>query len=343
MSENRILDISWGTILKISAAVIGFYVLYLIRDLLIWFIFAVTISILFDPIIDFLQRKRVPRGLAVAFVYLSAFGFLALAIFLTAPLFVAEINQFAKLFPQYFEKISPSLRGLGMDSFDSLESFTIAFGKTFEGMTGNVFDSLFSVFGGIFSTIFVITIAIFLSLEEKSIEKTMIFIFPKKHEAYASRLWEKCQKKVSSWFGIRLLGSVFVGVTCYIALVLFNVVYPLSLALMAGALEIIPVIGPLVAGAIVFLFVSADSMLKATFVLLFFVLIQQIEGNVLTPVLTKKLIGLPPALVLVALAIGGELWGIAGAVLTIPLFGLLFEFLKDFLKKRKEEEAVSAQ
>ena len=90
MSENRILDISWGTILKISAAVIGFYVLYLIRDLLIWFIFAVTISILFDPIIDFLQRKRVPRGLAVAFVYLSAFGLLALAIFLTAPLFTSS-------------------------------------------------------------------------------------------------------------------------------------------------------------------------------------------------------------------------------------------------------------
>lgn len=343
MSENKIFDISWGTILKIAAAVIGFYILYLIRDLFIWFIFAVTISILFDPAIDLLQKKKVPRVLAVAFVYLSVFGLLGLAIFLTAPLFIAEINQFAKLFPQYFEKIAPPLKELGMDSFDSLESFTVAFGKTLQGMTGNIFGSLFSVFGGIFSTIFVITIAIFLSLEEKSVEKTLLFIFPKKHETYILRLWEKCQKKVSSWFGIRILGSVFVGVTCYIALLLFNVEYPLSLALIAGALEIVPVIGPLVAGGVVFLFVSTDSMFKATFVLLFFALIQQIEGNVLTPVLTKKFIGLPPALVLVALAIGGELWGIAGAILTIPLFGLLFEFFKDFLKKRKEEEAASAQ
>ena len=69
--------------------------------------------------------------------------------------------------------------------------------------------------------------------------------------------------------------------------------------------------------------------------------LQQVENSVLSPLLSKKFVGLPPTLVLIALAIGGELWGILGAILAIPLFGILFEFLRDFLKKKREEEAVT--
>lgn len=82
------------------------------------------------------------------------------------------------------------------------------------------------------------------------------------------------------------------------------------------------------------------SITKALFVLAAFALLQQIEGNLISPLLTKKFVGLPPILVLLALAIGGKLWGILGAILVIPLAGILYEFLRDFLKKRKEEKAV---
>ena len=74
------------------------------------------------------------------------------------------------------------------------------------------------------------------------------------------------------------------------------------------------------------------------FLLTAFLIIQQIEGNILNPVLTKKIIGLPPVLVLVAVMVGAKLWGIMGALLAIPIAGIMFEFLRDFLKKRKEEK-----
>ena len=90
------------------------------------------------------------------------------------------------------------------------------------------------------------------------------------------------------------------------------------------------------------LFRSAlDSWLKAALILAVFIIIQQIEGNILTPILTKKFIGLPPVLVLISLMIGGKLWGILGAILAIPLAGIVFEFTRDFLKKRKETEFPS--
>jgi predicted PurR-regulated permease PerM len=336
--SERILDISWQTILKISITGLAFYILFLTRDFLVWFLFALILSILFNPGVDFLQKRRVPRAMAVIFIYLAVFGILSLSIYSVVPVFIVEVQQFSQGLPSYFEKISPPLRGLGFEAFGNLESFITALDMQLKGMAANIFNALFSIFGGIFATLFVITVAIFLSLEEKAIEKAIALFFPKKYEAYALSVWEKSQRQVSGWFGVRVLGSVFVGVSTYIALLLFNVKYPFSLALLAGVLEFIPIVGPLVAGVVAFVLVAADSLLKAIFVLIFFVLVQQVEGNILTPVLTRKFIGLPPALVLVALAVGAKLWGIMGAILTIPLAGIIFEFLKDFLRKRRELE-----
>ena len=336
MSEEKILDISWGTIFKIGIFLLSFYFLYLIRDILILTIFALIFSVLFNPAIDFLQRKKIPRVLAVIFVYIGVFGIISLLIYLTAPLFVQEIQQFLQIFPQYFEKISPPLKGLGIQAFESMEQLISAFEKTLEKMASNIFSTLFAIFGGIFSTLFIITISIFLSLEENLVEGSLIFLFPKKYENFVLDLWKKCQIKVSSWFGTRIIACLFVGVFSYFAFFLFNVKYSFALSLLAGSFNFIPIIGPILTGILIFLIVSLDSISRAIFALIAFILIQQIEGNILTPILTKKFIGLPPVLVLISLAIGGRLWGILGAILAIPLAGIIYEFLKDFLEKRRQ-------
>ncbi len=338
MNGDRFLDISWSTILKIALAIVCFYLVFLLRDILIWFIFALIISVLFNPAIDFLHRKRLPRTLAIIFIYVAALGFISLSVYAVLPLFIQEIQQFSQLVPQYFEKISPPLKGLGLQAFENVESFLDAFGKTLEGMAGSIFSALFAIFGGIFSTIFVIAVAIYLSLEEKAAERTLSLFSPKKYEVYVLNLWRKCQRKVSGWFLSRILACLFVGVASYIAFLLFDVKYPFSLGLLAGILNFIPFVGPFITGILIFLIVSLSSALQAVFVLIVFVLIQQIEGNILTPILSKKFIGIPPVLVLVALFVGGKLWGFLGAVLAIPLAGILFEFLRDFLKQRKEEK-----
>jgi len=336
MNQN-LLDISWETIFKIIIAIFCLYFFYSIKDILIWLVFALILSILFNPVIDFLQRKKVPRVLAVIFIYFLIFGIIGFFICLIVPIFFQEIKQFSQIFPQYFEKISPPLRGLGIQAFENLESLISAFGKTLERMAANIFSALFTIFGGIFSTFFIITLAIFLSLEEKVIEKTLYLLFPEKYQTYISDLWERCQKEVSGWFGSRIIGCAFVGILSYFAFFLFNLKYPLTLSFLAGFLDFIPIVGPILTGILIFLIVSLDSISRAIFALLAFVLIQQIENNILIPILAKKFIGLPPVLVLISLAIGGKLWGILGAILAIPLAGIIFEFLKDFLEKRKEE------
>lgn len=339
-NQERILDISWGTILKVFIAGICFYILYLIRDLLIWFLFAVMISILLGPAIKFLEEKRVPRVLAVVFIYLSIFGFLATLIYLAATPLISEVRYFVDNFPQYFEKFSPPLRILGLEAFENLETFIAAFEKMLGRMSSDIFGALFSFFGGVFSTVFVIMVAVFISLENNSVEKAIALISPKKYEAYVLSLWNKCQRNVSGWFATRILGCFFVGLVSYAAFLILNVRCPVSLALIAGILEFIPIIGPLITGIIAFAVVSLTSFSQAMFVLIFFIILQQIEGNVLTPIIVQRFITLPPSLVLISLAIGGVLYGILGAIFFVPLAGILYEFFRDFLKKRKERDMV---
>ncbi len=338
MNRDYILDISWGTILKIFITIICFYLLYQIRDILIGFIFALIISILFNPAIDFLQKRKIPRIISTIFVYIGIFGIISFLIYGTIPIFISEIQYFSQVLPRYFEKISPFMKGLGLQAFENIESFLNFLRKILESMAGNIFNTLFTIFGGIFSTIFVLTVAVFLSLEEKPVEGAISLFFPKKYEAYLLSLWSRCQKKVFGWFLSRILGCLFVGLLSYFAFSLFNTKYPFSLALLAGILNFIPVVGPIVTGALIFLVISLENFLRAIFVLIVFTLIQQIENNILLPILTKKILGLSPVLVLIALAIGGTLWGFLGGVLAIPLTGILFEFLRDFLKKKKAEE-----
>lgn len=340
MDGEKILDISWKTILKISIAVAIFYIFYSVRDILIWFIFALIISVLFNPIIDFLQKRRIPRTIAVIIVYVGTFGILSFLIYLIIPLFVSETQMFLKSFPEYFEKISPFLRGLGLQAFENIESFLRAIGTTLERMADNIFGALFAIFGGVFATLFVIITAIFLSLEGKSVEKGLLLLFPKRYEAQVLDVWGRCQKKVAGWFGARLIACLFVGVLSYVLLMLTNVKYPFTLAMFAGVFNFIPYIGPLLTGIVFFLVIFPADMFKSVFVLIVFIIIQQLENSILTPILMKKFVGLPPALVLLSLVVGGSLWGLLGAILAIPLFGILFEFLKEFLQRRRDEKAV---
>ena len=338
MNGSRVLDISWGTIFKIAFIALLFYMIYLIRDILVLSVFALIISILFNPVIDFLQKRKIPRVAAVIIVYIGVFGLISLFIYLLASLFIVEIQKFSQVFPDYFEKISPPLKAIGIKAFEDIESFIELINKSLETMAASFLGAMAAIFGGIFSTIYVVTIAIFISLEEKGVERALTILFPKKYETYILNLWGRCQQKVSGWFLSRILASIFVGVASYLAFWAFRVNYPLTLGLLAGVLNFVPVIGPLITGVLIFIIISLNNPIMAILSLVVFAVIQQIENNILTPLLTKRFVELSPILVLVSLVIGGKLLGVLGAILAIPLAGIIFEFLKDFLKSKKEEE-----
>ena len=337
--QRQILDISWETILKVALSGVIFYLLFLVRDVVIWFFFALIISVLFEPAIKFLKMLRVPRVLAVIFIYLTFFSILAFAIYFTAPLFITEIRQFSQMIPQYFEAISPIFKGLKIEALQNVESFTHALTGNLEKISSSILDALSTFFGGVASAFFIISIAFFLSLEEKGVERVIRLLSPKKYENYILVIFDRCQTKVSGWFGARILACVFIAVASFVVLFLFKVKYAFILAFLAGLLNFIPFLGPLIAAGLWLLFVGiADSWMRGLIIIVAFIIIQQVENNIISPILTKKFVGLPPALVLISIIVGGQIFGFLGAIFAIPVFGIFYEFVKEFLEKRKEEE-----
>ncbi len=337
---EQTLDIAWKTIIKVLITGFSLYLLFLSRDIIIWFFFALIISLLIEPAIDSLRWLRLPKILAVIVVYLSIFGLLGLMIYLIAPIFIFELGQLSSNIPQYFEKFNPILKDVGLGMAQNFEDFTLTLVSKLQESSDSIIKAIFVFFGGIASTAIIFTFAFFISLEDKGPERVLALLVPKKYEEYTIRLFERAQYRVSRWFGARILACVFVGVTSFIAFYLLDVKYAFIFALLTGVLNFVPYVGPTITLVLTVLFVGvSNSWMVAVYIFIALLLIQEIENKFLTPILMKKFMDMPPVLVLVALLVGHTIFGFLGMIFIVPIFGIIFEFTREFLQKKREEES----
>src|SRR3989344_2308786 len=220
---EQTLDISWKTILKVLITGFSLYILFLIRDIAIWFFFALIISLLVEPAINFFRRLFLPKILAVVLVYVSIFGIFGLMIYFTAPIFIFEIDHLSKNFPDYFEKLNPMLKNLGVNIAANFEDFMADIILKLQESSSSIIKAISVFFGGIASTIIIFVFAFYISLEDRGPEKVLSLLIPKKYETLVLDLFEKAQLKVAGWFGARILACLFVGVASFIAFFFFDI------------------------------------------------------------------------------------------------------------------------
>jgi len=338
MESQQTLDISWKTIIKVFVAIFAFYVIYLAKDIALWFFFGLAISILLEPAINFLRKMWIPKMIAIILVYVSILGLLGILIYITAPIFIIELKQFSGYLPDYFNKISPVLQQLGVDVSQSFSEFTSSLVGGLEQSSKGIMNAVVTFFGGLASTVVILTIAFFLSLEDRGPERFLAFISPQKYQEYIVSFFEKAQTKVAGWFGARIMACVFVSIGSFIVFYIFDIEYAFLLALIAGILNFIPYIGPLTTAIllVVFVMVSSGSWFVTLYVLLAVWAVQAIENNLLTPFLMKKMINLPPVLVLISLLLGAKMFGFLGTIFIVPIVGIIYEFVKEIIEKKRE-------
>lgn len=333
--ENS-LDISWQTILKVLITGFVLYLLFLARHIILWLLFAIIISLLVEPVIKFLRKFYLPKFLAVMLVYLSILSIIGLIIYFTAPIFIFEINQFIQNVPDYFNEVNPFLKDIGIDVANNFDSLASSFISNIRENSSSIIRAVSVFFGGVSSTIFILTLAFFISLEEKGVENFLVLVVPKKYESTVVTIAKRSQFKVSAWFGVRILACLFVGAASFIVLFLLGVKYAFILSLVSGVLNFVPYVGPVITSVIVLLSIGvSDSWAIAIYALIALLIVQQIENNLLTPLLSKKFLDFPPVLVLLSLLIGGTIFGFLGMVFLVPVAGIIYEFVKEFLEKRK--------
>jgi len=173
-----------------------------------------------------------------------------------------------------------------------------------------------------------------MSVKEDGLKGFIVSLTPKDHRGYVISLVERIQKKVGRWMFGQIILMVVIFVLDFAALSLLGVPYALILALLAGILEIVPYLGPIISATLATLVGLMISPLIGIEILITLTIIQQLESHVIVPQIMKKAVGLNPVVVILALLIGAKLGGTIGAILAVPIATALGVFVSDVAEGR---------
>ncbi|MFZ5559264.1 MAG: AI-2E family transporter [Patescibacteria group bacterium] len=339
MENSKTIHISWATIFKVALVILFLIFLYLIRDVIVIFIFALIIASAIAPTVDLLEKIKIPRVLGALIVYIVVIGVLGFLLSLIVAPLIQDIKNLSSNFPEYVESLVSQFKSLqkAFSKYGSVvnqfQKFLLRTGERLQNL--ELFSTFVNIFGGIFSFILALIISFYLSVQKRGVQRILGSISPFNHRDYILDLWERAQKKLGRWLQGQLFLGIIVGVLVYIGLYFLKIKYALLLAIIAGILEIFPYIGPVLAAipAIIIGFLQAPIL--GLWVLILYVVVQQLENYLIVPLVIGKVVGLNPIIVIIALLVGAKLGGIPGMILAVPITAVLAEFVKDLIKKRK--------
>ena len=343
MDKQKTINISTNTILKVIFIILLLVFLFLIRDVIIIFIFALIIASAIAPAVNLLEKIKIPRVFGALLVYIVVIGVLAFLISLIVPTIAHDIKNLATNLPQYMEKLSDKFESLKnassryQDIIGRIQVSLSEIGDFLKKYTSNLFSTAVGIFGGVFSFLLILVVSFYLSVLKKGVQRVLTHLIPIHSRDYILDLWERAQKKLGRWLQGQLFLGLIVGVLVYLGLYFLNVKFALLLAVLAGILEIFPYIGPVLAGipAVIIGFLQAPILGLWVFIL--YIVIQQLENYLIAPLVIGKVVGLNPIIVIIALLIGGKLGGVLGMILAVPLAAVFAELLRDLIKKRNQQ------
>lgn len=304
---------------------------YIVRHVLLLIYVSGIFAIGFSPIVRVIEHqkvlpiaRRLPRWLAILILYVAILGSLALVIALIFPPLVEQGKALWARLPEMFERGQQFLidKGILREHLTMREAVERAPGTGGDAVT-KVFGAVANVAGGIFGLVTILILTFYLLVDSWELREAALRLFPQKHRARADAASREATVKVSAWLGGQLLLAAVIGTTSAIGLWALGVPFFYVLALISAIGEMIPVVGPILAAIPAIAVASTVSMKTVLFVIIFFVLQQQLENHILVPKIMSRQVGVSAVTVIVALLIGGSLLGIMGAILAVPTAAIL--------------------
>jgi len=317
----RKIEISHRTIIFTVIFLLVLWLLYFLRGVLVLLFLALILMAALNPLVDRLERWRLPRALAIALIYLLIFTVIGLAIWGVIPPLVNQTQNLASRFPSYLE----SLRWLGVDKqvvYNQLNQLTEKLGV----ISGGIIRTFVGFFQNLINIVVLLVISFYLLLERKNLGRYLLRFFGDNAEKTGTEVMDQIEKRLGGWIRAEILLMIIIGLLTFIGLTLLGIDYALPLAILAGFLEIIPNIGPFISAIPAVLVGLIISPLMALAVAALYFLVQQIENNFIVPQLMAKECGLNPLITIIALIAGFKLGGVIGAILAVPVI-LLIEII----------------
>ena len=346
-----------GTIAKLFSTLVG------AMSSVIW---GLIIAFLMNPIMmgfEKLVRKRiykkeehssVLRAISITVASLVFLGVVAGLIWIVVPELINSIKEIFKNWGDISDKIqswvnrlfksNPQAKKVVLEKFKELTTDFDTLYDRFEPM----FDNILSGAWGFVTFVKDFVIGFFVSIyllfgKEKflaQLKKLVISVTKKKTCDRIMSLAARINKVFSGFLVGKIIDSIIIGCICFVCLTLMNMPYNLMISVIIGVTNIIPFFGPIIGAVPSTLFMVIVSPQKALILLIFIVVLQQFDGNVLGPKILGDSTGLPGFWVLVSILFFGGLWGFPGMVIAVPTFALIYSFTREFVEGRLKKKKL---
>lgn len=321
-----------GGLLLVGLAV----ALWQIRQVLVLVFIAWLIAATLYPAVHWLERRQLPRGLGILIFYLLFLGVLVLLGALLGDLLLTQAARLHQDFPDMLAQWSHYLRHIpGLPTQLELQGVLLDNAQAIAGQATDVVRStlgfFMSVFRRILDIIALLVLTFLMLLKPQTLESAVLLLFPQQKRPRMAQFLTTISPRLGGYIRGQLLIASLLGVAVWLGLTLLGVDYALLLALSALLLNLVPILGSLLASVLGIAVALAETPWIALWTALLYLVLNQLEAHLLGPVILGRSVGLSPFWVIVSVMVGGSLYGVPGVFLAIPLAALIKMALDEFV------------
>lgn len=288
---------------------------------------AILVAILLRGLAEILSAKtRIPTPITLILVLLLILALITLGVWQIGGQAVEQFSRLLDRLPGMFADLEQGLSETRWgDAFiRALEGMLPSGDGDGSDMLAAVVRGIQSVIDSLFKLILVLFIGVYIAFQPRLNRKGLMLLVPRRRQSQVAEILDANVHSLWWWLVGQAVSMAIIGVLTYIGLMLLGMPMALALALLAGVLEFVPVVGAVVASVPAIIIGFGESPQMGLYVTILYIIIQQIEGNLIQPLVQRRAANLPPVMLLVSIALFGILFGLAGVILAAPLAVVLY-------------------
>jgi predicted PurR-regulated permease PerM len=329
----------------LAATLVGGYLLFSqLATLLVLIIIAIVLSLPLEVAATQVSRLGVPRWIGALLALLAMLAVIVGVLVVAIPPFASELQRLADQLPQIVDQLRAKLGSHSQASTgDSVQRSLQRVIDQPQHLLGPVATIGLSVAGGIAATLVVIVGALYMAVDPKPLVNGVVRLFPPERREWVAEAMGEIRSTWIGWqFGV-LVDMLVTGVLLYIGLTLIGLDYAAVFAALSGLCVVVPYFGSVVGGIPPVLFALAEHGLSTALVALgIYLLVQQIEGHIVIPMVMSRAVKLHPAVVLIGVVLVGEVFGFVGLIVAVPIITATVVIVRELWVRRLEGEAPTA-
>lgn len=329
------IDISWATLLRLFVFFLVVMGLYYARDVIGVLLIGIVLSLGIDPWVGWMEKKKIPRLLGAVIAFVAGLLVLATVTYFVIPVVAVEAGGFVN----FITRTVGSLSDMNFEQ-EWLNAVSISVGDAIGVLSslpvGGIIQFLFS---SAVLAIATILISFYLTVDHNGTERLLRVMLPSVYESSALHIFTRFKLKIRKWFAAQLLLSLIMAFIVGVGMWILGVDYPIVIGALAGVFELVPVIGPIVTGAIAFGVAVTDSFSLGLWAVVFFMVVQQVENHLLVPVVMGRAVRIHPVIVVISILMGASIAGLVGVFLAVPVAVFaqeVFEYASERKSRRPE-------